>query len=344
MSSNKKHHMSNDMRELIIKLHKEKKSLRQIAKIVGKTHSTVQSVVKKFEMTGSVNTLPRSGRPKILNSRDRRNIIRKVNENPRISAPKLAVDVELEIGKIVHPENIRRILRKSGLNGRIPRKKPFISLENRRKRLEFAKKYGNEDEQFWNKVLFTDESKFNIFGPDSRGKIWRKKNTELEEKNLIPTVKHGGGCVMVWGSMAAAGVGSLVFIQPKMDRWVYLDIIKSNLKSDAAKLKLGNNWIFQQDQDPKHTAHVVKSWLLYNVPKQLHSPPQSPDLNPIEHVWDYLDRHRIRKHRITNVNMLKNILLEEWNKIPPSYTEKLVSSMNRRLKACVNAKGCSTKY
>ena len=61
MSLNTKHHMSNDMRELIIKLHKEKKSLPQIAKIVGKTHSTVQSIVKKFEMTGSVNTLPRSG-------------------------------------------------------------------------------------------------------------------------------------------------------------------------------------------------------------------------------------------------------------------------------------------
>ena len=72
--------------------------------------------------------------------------------------------------------------------------------------------------------------------------------------------------------------GELVFIQPKMDRWVYLDIIKNNLKSDAAKLKLGNNWIFQQDRDPKHTAYVVKSWLLYNVPKQLHSPPNHQTL------------------------------------------------------------------
>ena len=107
-----------------------------------------------------------------------------------------------------------------------------------------------------------------------------------------------------------------------MDCWVYLEIIKNNLKSDAAKIKLGNNWIFQQDRDPKHTAYVVKSWLLYNVPKQLHSPPQSPDFNPIEHAWNYLGR-KVRKHRITNINMLKNILLEVF------YTKKLVSSMNR---------------
>ena len=81
--------------------------------------------------------------------------------------------------------------------------------------MEFTKKYEKEDEQFRNKILFTDKSKFNIFGPDICGKIWRKKNTELEESNLI--LKHGGGNVMVWGLMAAAGVGSLVFIQPKMD-------------------------------------------------------------------------------------------------------------------------------
>ena len=147
-------------------------------------------------MTGSVNTLPRSGRQKILNSRDRRSIIFKVNSNPQISAPKLAVDIELEIGKIVHPENIRQILKKSGLNGRVPQKKLFISVENRQKRLEFTKKKEKEDEQFWNKVLFTDESKFNIIGPDSHRKIGRKKNTELEEKNLIPTVKHEGGSVI----------------------------------------------------------------------------------------------------------------------------------------------------
>ena len=69
-----------------------------------------------------------------------------------------------------------------------------------------------------------------------------------------------------------------------------MDIIKNNLKSDAAKLKLGNNWIFQKDRDPKHTAYFVKPWWLYNAPKQLHSPPQSPDFNQIENVWDYLDR------------------------------------------------------
>jgi len=234
-------------------------------------------------------------------------------------------------------------LRRNGYNGRVPRRKPFISETNRRKRIDFAKNHLNKDILFWKKVLFTDESKFNIFGCDGKGKVWRKVGTQLEIKNTVPTVKHGGGSVLVWGCMAASGVGNLVFIDQIMDRWAYLNILRANLQPSVRILNLGEDWIFQQDQDPKHTAIVTREWLLYNVPKQLFSPPQSPDLNPIEHVWDYLDK-KIRSHAITSKESLKNALMEEWRKIPQNYTEKLVDSMPRRLEEVIKQKGNPTKY
>ena len=105
------------------------------------------------------------------------------------------------------------------------RKKPYISEVNRKKRVQFANEYVSKDSEFWNKVIFSDESKFNIFQNDGQILVWRKNNTEWELENMQSTVKHGGGGFMVWGCMAASGVGELVFIDGTMDKFMYLDIL-----------------------------------------------------------------------------------------------------------------------
>ena len=77
-------------------------------------------------------------------------------------------------------------------------------------RLQYAHNYAGNDFSFCKNVIFTDKSKFNIFGSD--GSVRRKPNQEMDSKHLRPTVKHGGGHVMVWGACSAAGVGKLHFI------------------------------------------------------------------------------------------------------------------------------------
>lgn len=78
---------------------------------------------------------------------------------------------------------------------------------------------------------------------------------------------------MVWGCMAASGVGNLEIIESTMDRWGYLNFLKNNMKQSAEKLGLSDTFWFQQDNDPKHTAEIVRLWLLYNAPRQLKTPP-----------------------------------------------------------------------
>lgn len=207
---------------------------------------------------------------------------------------------------------MRNVLRANNFHSRIPRKNPLISDINFKKRFEFAKLHKNDDIDFWKRVIFSDESKFNIFGYDGKQRLWRKPNAAMAIQNLLPTVKHGGGSVMVWGCMSIAGVGNLVFIDTAMNLYVYLNILKANLKTSANKMGLSGKWIFQQDNDPKHTSLIVTEWLLFNVPKQLHSPPQSPEMNPIENLWDELDR-RVRKNKISNKEDLKKALADEWN-------------------------------
>jgi dipeptidase len=111
----------------------------------------------------------------------------------------------------------------------------------------------------------------------------------------------------------------------------------------VGKLSLGNSFIFQQDNDPKHTEKRVKEWLIYNVPKQLHTPPQSPDINPMEHLWDEIGR-KIRTHNVRNKQQLKNAILTEWNAIDPEITKKLVNSMKKRLIDDIKARGGPTRY
>ncbi|GFY30586.1 transposable element Tc1 transposase [Trichonephila clavipes] len=118
--------------------------------------------------------------------------------------------------------------------------------------------YVRQPQQFWNEVIFSDESKFNIFGSDGRRMVWCKPNTSHHPKHTIPTVKNGGGSVMVWGYMAASGVGKLVFIDGLMHKMAYLNVLQNNLKESADKLGLGSNFLFQQDNEPKCTGFGCK--------------------------------------------------------------------------------------
>ncbi|GBN52640.1 Transposable element Tc1 transposase [Araneus ventricosus] len=187
------------------------------------------------------------------------------------------------------PETVRRVLRVAGLNGRSARRKFFVSAKNRKLRLSFAKSMLNKPETYWNNVLFADKSKFYIFGSDGRIMVWRRKNEELNPKNLVGTVKYGGGGVLVWRCMSASGLGNLVFIDGIMNHALYLNILRDNLKLSAQNLGIGNNFVFSQDNDPKHTALNIRLRCLYNCPQNLKIPPQSPDLNPIEHIWRELE-------------------------------------------------------
>lgn len=340
--SNRKRSSFNQ-RQLVVFHHAKGKTHREIADLLNMKRSTVGDIIRRFNNEDRIDLKCSNGRPKILTSKEEANIIRKIKINPRLSAPKLVTEVKETTNKDLSPETIRRVIRKHGFNGRIARKKPFVNATNRKRRIEFAKMWLSRDEGFWKDVIFADESKFNIFGSDGRVMVWRKPGTELNPKHLRATVKHGGGSVMVWGCMSAAGTGNLVFIDGIMTKFVYLNILRRNLRSSARKLGIIDTFSYYQDNDPKHKSNLVQSWLLGNCPNLMETPAQSPDCNPIEHLWEELDR-RIRKRQISNEEDLKKALQEEWQNIPSETTKKLVESMPKRLEAVINNKGYPTKY
>jgi len=234
--------ITNSIRKLIILHHNSGKSIRNIAKFVNLSHSTVQYVIKRFKEENRIEKKVRKGRQRKLTKRDERFIIRKFVKNPRSGAVKVSAEFNAKFSTLISPEAVRRVLREAGLHGRSARKNFFVTEKNRKLRLSFTKSMINTLETYWNNVLFADESKFNIFGSDGRITVWRRKNEELHSKNLVGTVKHGGGGVLVWGCMAASELCNLVFIDGIMNHSLYLNILRDNLKLSAQNLGIGNNF------------------------------------------------------------------------------------------------------
>uniref|UniRef100_A0A8R1DGF8 Tc1-like transposase DDE domain-containing protein n=1 Tax=Caenorhabditis japonica TaxID=281687 RepID=A0A8R1DGF8_CAEJA len=242
-----------------------------------------------------------------------RNILRACREDPRRTSTDIQVSVTSPNEPVPSRRTIRRRLQVAGLHGQRPVNKPL-----------------------------SDESKFNLFGTDGIQWIRRPIGSRYSPQYQCPTVKHGGGSVMVWGCFSDTSMGPLKRIVGTMDRYVYEDILENTMRP-WARANLGRSSVFQQDNGPKHTfLHVLNLFKHRRADVQAW-PIQSPDLNPIEHMWEQLER-RLKVVRASNANQKFAQLEAAWDSIPMTVVQTLLDSMPRRFQAVIDAKGYPTKY
>lgn len=148
---------------------------------------------------------------------------------------------------------------------------------------------------------------------------------------------------MLWACFGANGIGDITIIEGTMDKYVYRDILNNHLRSSAKKIGMKRGWTFLHDNDPKHTSNIVKSELQKMKIKVVNHPPQSPDMNPIENLWDYVDRRITIADRAT-VDTLIQAIKREWSRIPRDYCMKLIMSMPKRIDELYRFNGRATHY
>lgn len=338
----KSQNLTKSTQEAIVEGYRMGNTQAQLAQQFSIARTTVCMLLKRHRVQGGFVVKKKTGRPRITDRVTDRSILRLAREDPR----RTAVDIGRELvtpGKSQPSvRTIQKRLQAAGLHGRRPVKKPFVSEKNKKARIAWAKEHLTWTRQQWNSIIWSDESKYLMFGTDGISWVRRPTGTRFSPRYQMPTVKHGGGSVMVWGCFSSLGTGPLVRIEGIMDRHVYKEILEKTMLP-WARQKMGRSWTFQQDNDPKHKSKDVTQWFDQQKVRVMNWPSQSPDLNPIEHLWEELGR-RLRGTRAASVDEKFKQLKEEWEKIDQSVLNNLLDSMPRRCQAVIDSKGFPTKY
>lgn len=181
------------------------------------------------------------------------------------------------------------------------------------------------------KVIFSDEKKFNLDGPDGYQYYWHDLR---KESQYCSRRQMGGGSIMVWGAFGFNGKSDLVILNGRQKKENYLELVQTQLETYGTKIG-GQNYIFQQDNAPIHTAKVVKSWFEQQKMKGfglLSWPALSPDLNPIENSWGLIVRSVYKNGKQYNsISELKDAILTSWEEIELPILQKLNKSMKNRV-------------
>ncbi len=152
---------------------------------------------------------------------------------------------------------------------------------------------------------------------------------------------------MVWGIFSWHTFGPFVPIEHCLNTTDYLSIVADHIHPFMTTVFTSSDGYFQQDNTPCHKAQIMSDWFLEhdNGFTLLKWPPQSPDLNPIKHLWDVVEREiRIIDVQPTNLQQLREAIMWIWTKISEECFQHLVESMPRRIKAVLKSKGGPTRY
>ncbi|GFY25498.1 transposable element Tcb2 transposase [Trichonephila clavipes] len=310
-----RHHIEDFMRGRIIRKIEVGRKITEVDREFDIAHSVFSWLWKSFKTTGMCSRWHGGGRVKSTTPAEDRYIVlyqQKGTGAPQLSRPVVCVT---------------------------------LTRQHRTARLQWCREHHNWTEQDWACVLFSDESRFSLSSDCRRQLIWRESGTAYRPENIQEKDRYPTCSIMVWAGIMINGHTCLhVVANGFMTGQHYIDeVLLPHVR--LFRGAVGDKFVFMDDNATCHRTLAVQDCLDSEGIQRLVWPSRSPDLNPIENVWDALGRQVAgRNYPPTNKNTLIRALTAEWDKLPQQLLANIVQSMVRRVECCITLHGGHIPY
>ncbi|GFW47694.1 transposable element Tcb2 transposase [Trichonephila clavipes] len=320
-------------------------SVTSVAAEIGIAHSIVSRLWRQFQTTGTAIRGYSSGRPRGTTPADDRYIVLQARRNRRQTAGEIARHTTQATGRPISRFTVARRLHGGGLFARRPVRGVPLTPAHRRRRSLWCREHRNWRDNEWGRVLFTDESRFSLSSDSHRILIWSERGSRNHPSNIIERDRYGGRGVLVWGGIMLGSRTDLhIFDAGSVNGTRYCnEILLPYVR--LFRGAMGLQFLFMDDNAPCHRTVAAEQLLESEDIERMDWPARSPDLNPIEHVWDFLGR-RLAARTLPPVTIreLRLALQDEWAAMPQQLIDTLILSMGRRCETCLAVRGDHIPY
>lgn len=316
----------------------------EVSEELGIAQSVISRLWQRFKHDGNVSRCYSTGRPRVTTPNDDRYLAVTAKRNRRSTASDLSRQLSSATGTTVSRQTVYRRLGNIGLYARRPVRCVPLTATHCRLRLCWAREHALWTPQQWSCVMFSDESRFSLHSDSRRTFIWRAPGTRYHQENTIERHRYGGAGWLVWGGIILGSRTDLHVQSVTMTGHIYRDVI---LEQHVRLFRgaMGPEFLYMDDNARPHRANIVHECLQSEDITRMDWPAYSPDLNPIEHVWDMLGRRIAARQPPPNcLSDLRRALLDEWCNLPQDQIDNLILSMRRRCEACIASSGRHTPY
>jgi transposase len=307
---------------------------------LGTTRQTVAHWHHHFEEKRDLKDALRSGRPRETTEEVDIDVVATSVIDHRRTPKQIREELDLDVSA----RTIDRRLQEAGLFGRVALKKKAFDEEEKKQRLSFAEGYKSWSEEDWERVIFADEAIIKGVGGVKGGRQWIRRSAgnieAFKSENVHHQLPHPKQ-INVWACFSSVGPGYCYIYNETLNATRFVNILKTHLLASADLLFTETprqQWWFLQDNAPTHKALVTRAFLHNHGITCLDFPPYSPDLNPIENLWQHIEK-RVEERGPNTIEALQDVIAEEWTKTPRELLIKLAHSMHKRCLDVVAASG-----